>query len=260
MKRETNTLARAVPAAPHGSFSALAADGILLVDKPSGMTSHDVVDRIRRRFRFDKVGHAGTLDPQATGLLILMIGRGTKLANQLLAGDKVYVGAMRLGIKTDTQDADGKDVGEFDCSFVTRARLEEEIKRLTGDIMQVPPMVSAAKKNGVPLYKLARQGKTVERQPKLVRIHEFKLCEFNPPMASFRIHSSKGVYVRTLCADIGEALGCGAHLAQLRRESSGVFSLCDAMPLDALLALDRNGLLERMIPMTRVMQCCGIPS
>lgn len=245
----TNTLPR-----PGGYFSLPQADGLLLVDKPSRLTSHDVVDRIRRQFRFEKVGHAGTLDPQATGLLILMIGRATRLANALLAGDKNYEGTMRLGITTDSQDADGRVISEADYSHVTREQLEAASRKMTGDLMQTPPMVSAAKKNGVPLYKLARQGKTVERAPKLVHVYRFDLRDFTPPRATFFLHCSKGFYVRTLCADLGAALGCGAHLEQLRRTQVGEFNLSQATPLADLLQMDRNQILEKLIPLTRVNQ------
>lgn len=224
-------------------------DGILLVDKPSGLTSHDVVDRIRRQFRFDKVGHAGTLDPQATGLLVIMIGRGTKMAEFLLAGDKTYDGTLRLGVATDTQDAEGTPIREADYQQVTREQLLNEIQLRTGDILQTPPMVSAAKRNGIPLYKLARKGQTVERQPKLIHIYEFRLLAFDPPRATFHLRCSKGVYVRTLCADIGDALGCGAHLEHLRRMHSGDFSIENATPLAALLQLDRARLADLMIPL-----------
>jgi tRNA pseudouridine55 synthase len=227
-------------------------DGIILVDKPSGLTSHDVVDRIRRHFRFEKVGHAGTLDPQATGLLVIMIGRGTKLADLLLAGDKTYDGAMHLGVATDTQDADGAPIRESDYRQVTREQVLAQMQRLTGDIFQTPPMVSAMKVKGVPLYKLARKGQTVERRPKLIHVYEFKLMEFAPPNVSFHLRCSKGVYVRTLCADIGEALGCGAHLAQLRRAQSGDFNVADAIPLDDLLKLDQAQFAGRLIPLHRV--------
>lgn len=240
------------PSPASNYFGLAQADGLLLVNKPARMTSHDVVDRIRRQFHFEKVGHAGTLDPQATGLLILMIGRATKLANTLLAGDKTYEGVMRLGIATDTQDADGRIISEADYSHVTRERMETEIRKLTGDCMQTPPMVSAAKKNGVPLYKLARQGKTVERAPKLVHIYEFVLLDFTPPRATFFLRCSKGFYVRTLCADLGVTFGCGAHLEKLCRTQIGPFSLKQAVSLDELLRLDRNQLMEKIIPLTRV--------
>ena len=228
-------------------------DGIILVDKPSGPTSHDVVDKIRRHFALAKVGHAGTLDPQATGLLIIMVGRGTKMADSLMAGDKVYEGVMRLGIATDTQDAMGKAVGGKDPGGITAAMLEAEMKKLTGDILQTPPMVSAAKVSGVPLYKLARQGKVIERRPKLVRIYEFSLRSFDLPRASFYLRCSKGVYARTLCADIGEALGCGAHLESLNRLQSGSFSLRDACSLERLLGMDRRALAEAVIPLNKLV-------
>lgn len=228
-------------------------DGVLLVDKPAGPTSHDIVDKIRRHFRLAKVGHAGTLDPQATGMLVIMIGRATKLASRLMAADKIYEGTIRLGIATDTQDADGKIVREADPGGITEEMLLAEMKKLTGDILQTPPMVSAAKKDGVPLYKLARQGKTVERNPKLVRIHEFTLRSFNPPRAEFFLHCSKGVYARTLCADIGEALKCGAHLASLRRKANGAFDIQHAYSMERLMAMDRRQLAQIMIPMNKVI-------
>lgn len=228
-------------------------DGILLVDKPSGPTSHDIVDCIRRHFRLNKVGHAGTLDPQATGLLIIMLGRATKLADRLMAGDKVYEGAIRLGIATDTQDGKGKVISEADPGQVTAALLEAEMKKLTGDILQVPPMVSAAKKDGVPLYKLARQGKVVARRPKLVRIYEFSLRSFNLPRAAFFLRCSKGVYARTLCADIGAALQCGAHLESLRRLKNGVFRIEDALTLEKIMPADRLQLAQLMIPLHKVI-------
>lgn len=228
-------------------------DGILLVDKPSGPTSHDIVDGIRRRFRLNKVGHAGTLDPQATGLLIIMIGRGTKLANHLMAGDKTYEGTICLGIATDTQDAKGKILSTADPGHITAGLLAAEMKKLTGDIMQIPPMVSAAKKDGVPLYKLARQGKVVERKPKLVRVYEFSLRSFNLPRANFSLHCSKGVYARTLCADIGDALECGAHLEGLRRLKSGNFSVENSHPFEKIMAVDRQQLAQMMIPLHKII-------
>ncbi len=232
-------------------------NGILLVDKPSGPTSHDIVDEIRRHFRFKKVGHAGTLDPQATGLLTIMIGRGTKLANVLMTSDKIYEGTLRLGITTNTQDAAGTILHEADFSHVTRDAFEMEMKKWRGDIFQTPPMVSAVKKNGVPLYKLARKGITVERKPKLIHIYEFKLLDFTLPRASFYFHCSKGVYVRTLCADIGEALGCGAHLESLRRTRGGDFSVQNATTIDEILRLDLQQLYNIFIPLHRINLTSG---
>jgi tRNA pseudouridine55 synthase len=223
------------------------------VDKPEGLTSHDVVHRIRRQFQFRKVGHGGTLDPMATGLLVILLGRGTKISGQVMGADKVYEGVLRLGVSTDSHDRDGAVVAERDPSGVTRAQLEEEAKKWVGDIRQTPPMVSAIKKNGVPLYKLARKGQTVEREPRLLHIYEFTLLEFSPPLASFRMRCTKGTYVRTMCADIGAALGCGAHLHALRRTRSGRLDVKDARPLDELLAMSREQLCGVIRPMSEVL-------
>jgi len=227
-------------------------DGILLVNKQSGPTSHDVVSRIRKRFSFKKVGHGGTLDPQATGLLVILIGRGTKLSSLFIGSDKTYEGTMRLGISTDTHDAQGNVLRESDCSFVTREQLEAEMKKLTGDILQTPPMVSAVKIDGVPLYKRARKGQIVERKPRLIHIYEFRLIDFSLPVATFRIKCTKGTYVRTLCADIGEALGCGAHLEQLCRTRSGDFELENALRMEEILSLDRDELISKIIPLYKI--------
>jgi len=226
-------------------------DGILLVDKPGGPTSHDVVDIIRRQFRLRKVGHGGTLDPQATGLLVILIGKGTKLSNAFMGSDKIYEGTLRLGIATDSQDAQGKILKEGDYSAVTREQVEAEMKKFTGDILQTPPMVSAVKVDGVPLYKHARKGHTVEREAKLIHIYEFTLLTFTPPQATFVLRCTKGTYVRTLCADIGEHLGCGAHLEQLRRTQSGELKIADAMPLDQVVKLTLEELCGKMIPVSR---------
>jgi len=228
-------------------------DGLLLVDKPEGLTSHDVVDRIRRRFRFRKVGHGGTLDPMATGLLVLLIGRGTRLSERIMSSDKVYEGAMRLGARTDTEDVDGRIVAEADPSGVTEEALRAAMARREGDQLQTPPMVSAVKKDGVPLYKLARRGQTVERAARLIHVYEFTLLGFEPPRARFRLACTKGTYVRTLCADIGEELGCGAFLESLRRTAAGVFRVADAHPLSALLELELPDLLDRVIPAHRIV-------
>lgn len=227
-------------------------DGLLLVDKPSGMTSHDVVDRIRRQFRFGKVGHGGTLDPMATGLLVILIGRGTKVSERVMASDKIYEGLLHLGVTTDTEDVDGRVLEEKDASAVTREALEAAIARRRGDQMQTPPMVSAIKKDGVPLYKMARQGKTVEREARLIHVYHFDLLDFTPPLARFRLRCTKGTYVRTLAADIGRELGCGAFLENLRRTSTGGFRIEEAQPLDALTALDRAGLEKHILPLVSI--------
>ena len=226
-------------------------DGILLVDKPGGPTSHDIVDDIRRNFRLSKVGHGGTLDPQATGLLIILIGKGTKLSNEFMGSDKTYEGTMRLGISTDSQDAQGKVLKEADFNSVTREQVEAEMRKFIGDILQTPPMVSAVKVGGIPLYKRARKGQTIEREPRLIHIYEFKLVEFNPPHVTFVMRCTKGTYVRTLCADIGDHLGCGAHLEQLRRTQSGNLKIEDAIPLDQALKLTLGELCMKMIPVSR---------
>ena len=150
-------------------------DGILIVDKPAGPTSHDVVDCIRRRFALKKVGHGGTLDPAATGLLIILLGRGTRLSERFMSSDKTYEGTLRLGMSTDTQDAEGRPIREADPSGITQDQLLAEMGRFKGDLYQTPPMVSAIKQGGVPLYKLARKGQEVERQPRLIHIYEFRL-------------------------------------------------------------------------------------
>jgi len=232
-------------------------DGVLLVDKPSGLTSHDVVDRIRRRFGFKKVGHCGTLDPIATGLLVIVLERATKLQSHLMAVDKAYEGIMRLGVSTDSQDADGKVIAEKPVPQLTPADLEQVFTRFRGDIQQVPPMISAIKYKGQPLYKLARKGRTIEREPRAIHIYDLRLLTLDPPNAGFRVQCTKGTYVRTLCSDIGDALGCGAHLAELRRTRSGQFDLKDAQPLDTLLNLTREQLQAFIIPMLKLLRLPG---
>lgn len=224
-------------------------DGAVLVDKPAGPTSHDVVDAIRRQFRLKKVGHAGTLDPNATGLLVLLLGRGTKLSERLMGTDKVYEGTIRFGESTDSYDTDGKTTNTRPVPELTVNQLNEAAVAFTGDIQQIPPMVSAIKKDGVPLYKLARKGIEVERAPRLIHIYQFKFEDYAAPDASFRVKCTKGTYVRSLAHDLGEKLGCGAHLKDLRRTVSGQLSVADAVPFDDLLRYDDDRLLGRIIPM-----------
>jgi len=223
-------------------------DGLLLLDKPVGLTSHDVVARIRRAFRIEKVGHGGTLDPNATGLLVILLGKGTSLSNEVMGGDKRYQGEMLLGTETDSQDIEGQVLSTLPCDLVTAARLQECMDGLVGDSYQIPPMVSATKKDGVPLYKLARKGQTVEREPRLIHVYRFRLLDFDLPRATFDVACGKGTYVRTLCHDIGRKLGCGACLNALRRTASGRMDVADALPLDQILALDRDALAARVIP------------
>lgn len=235
----------------HSSLSLGPLDGLLLVDKPSGPTSHDIVAKIRYQFRIPKVGHGGTLDPMATGLLVILLGKGTKISERVMGHDKTYEGVFRLGIETDSQDADGKIVAEHDPAGVTAEQVAEQLRTRLGDQMQMPPMVSAIKIKGVPLYKLARKGQTVERPPKLVHLYRFDLLDFTPPDVRFIVECTKGTYVRTLAHDIGQALGVGAHLTQLRRTHIGRLDIANAATFDELLALP--ALDGRVIPLAAAL-------
>jgi tRNA pseudouridine55 synthase len=229
------------------------ADGVLLIDKPTGCTSHDVVDYVRNRFRFKKVGHCGTLDPLATGLLMLVIGKATKIQDLLMAEDKEYAGTMKLGEVTASQDADGKILDTKPVPDLSREQLEAAFQKYVGDFYQIPPMVSALKQQGVPLYKLARAGKTVAREPRLVHISSYVIDEIALPLVKFRIQCSKGFYVRTYCHDIGQDLGCGAHLVQLSRLKSGNFSLQRALSWETLQKIpDANALLPSLLTLPEV--------
>jgi len=231
-------------------FSAL--DGAILIDKPAGPTSHDVVDAIRRKFGIKKVGHCGTLDPNATGLLIIVLGRGTKLSERLMGDDKVYEGTIKFGEATDSYDSDGELTGSMPVMPMTLEQLNEEAATFIGDIMQVPPMVSAIKKGGVPLYKLARKGVEVEREPRLIHIYNFRFTEYNEPLGIFRVACTKGTYVRSLAHDLGQKLGCGAHLTTLRRSASGKFDVTDALPLDTVLQFSEAQFEKKVIPFLKL--------
>jgi len=228
-------------------------NGVLLVDKPSGCTSHDVVHKIRKTFKIMKVGHGGTLDPNATGLLIILLGKGTKLSDQIMGGDKVYSGVMRLGRVTDSQDCDGEILEEKPFEQITQEQVAAEMAKLEGDIYQIPPMVSAIKQNGVPLYKLARKGQEVERKPRLIHIYRYQLTAWTPPLIPFIVESTKGTYVRTLAHDVGQALGCGASLEALRRLKSSAYDVQDALPFDQILALTPEQLAARVVPLARLL-------
>ncbi len=227
-------------------------DGALLIDKPAGPTSHDVVDEIRRQFRIKKVGHCGTLDPNATGLLIIVLGRGTKLSERLMSDDKVYEGTMKFGEATDSYDCDGEITETKPVPPLTLEQLNEAAIPFIGDIMQMPPMVSAIKKNGVPLYKLARKGIEVEREARLIHIYNFRFTEYTEPHGTFRLACTKGTYVRSVAHELGQKLGCGAHLATLRRVVSGKFDVADALPLDTILGLSQAELEKRVIPFLKL--------
>ena len=227
-------------------------DGAILVDKPSGPTSHDVVDAIRRRFGIKKVGHCGTLDPNATGLLIIVLGRGTKLSERLMGDDKVYEGTLKFGEATDSYDSDGEITSTGAVPSLTLEQLNEAAAAFVGDQMQMPPMVSAIKKDGVPLYKLARKGIEVAREPRLIHIYNFRFTNYEPPLGQFKVACTKGTYVRSMAHDLGQKLGCGAHLAALRRSVSGKFDVAEATKLDDLLNLTTAELEKRVIPFLKL--------
>jgi tRNA pseudouridine55 synthase len=229
-----------------------ALDGALLVDKPATWTSHDVVAKIRNHFRIGKVGHCGTLDPMATGLLILVTGKATKYSERFMASDKVYEGALRLGETTDSYDADGELVASLPVPPLSLDDLNGAAAALTGDLMQTPPMVSAVKIGGTPLYKLARQGREVPREPRLVHVYTFRFDEYEEPFAYFRVSCTKGTYVRSLAHDLGAKLGCGAHLTRLRRVTSGRFDVSESAPLAKILQWDKAELERHVIPFLRL--------
>lgn len=208
-------------------------DGILVIDKPAGMTSHDVVDRVRRVLGTRKVGHAGTLDPDATGLLVIGVGRATRLLAYAQQTPKRYRAVARFGITTTTQDASGEVTTERSAE-VTAADIDNILEVFTGEIKQVPPMVSSVKVGGERLYKKARRGEEIERVPRAVTVYALNMLEFDPvgPTATLDVTCSAGTYVRTLVHDIGESLGCGAHLAALRRVENAGFATADAIALD----------------------------
>jgi tRNA pseudouridine55 synthase len=231
--------------------SASTIDGVLLIDKAPGMTSHDVVAITRRVLNTRKVGHCGTLDPLATGLLIITIGRGTKIQDLLMSEDKEYVGTIRLGQTTGSQDADGQIMEEKPVPALTRGEIQ-------GDFYQTPPMVSAIKKDGVPLYKLARQGKTIEREPRLVHVYGHEIIKVEPPEIEFRVVCSKGFYVRTYAHDIGQILGCGGHLKALRRTASGKFRADGVLTVEELRTLPLEQVMARVMSLPEVSRLRGV--
>lgn len=216
----------------------LSAAGVVVVDKPAGMTSHDVVARLRRIFGTRKVGHAGTLDPMATGVLVAGIERGTKLLAHLVADDKVYTATIRLGAATSTDDAEGDVLSQADASHITDADIMAQVRALTGEIMQVPAKVSAIKIGGKRAHELVREGKQVEIPPRSVTVFSFDVSDIRRegPYVDVdaRVHCSSGTYIRSLARDMGDALGVGGHLTALRRETSGPFTLAHARTLDKL--------------------------
>lgn len=231
-------------------FTAL--DGAILIDKPAGPTSHDVVDAIRRQFAIKKVGHCGTLDPGATGLLIIVLGRGTKLSEKLMSDDKVYEGSIKFGETTTSYDAAGELVASLPVPALSLDELNQAGAEFVGDLMQIPPMVSAVKKDGVPLYKLARKGVEVEREPRLIHIYRFRFSSYQEPVGWFQLACTKGTYARSLAHDLGQKLGCGAHLASLRRVRSGKFDVEDSTEFEEVLQLNSRELEKLIIPFLKL--------
>ena len=226
--------------------------GVLLIDKAPGMTSHDVVAIARRQLNMKKIGHCGTLDPMATGLLMLVINRATKIQDLLMSEDKTYAGTMTFGATTTTQDKEGEIVEEKEVPDLSQEEIIDAFEKLTGDFEQIPPMVSAIKKDGVPLYKLARKGKVVERKPRAVSVKGYEVTRVDLPEIDFVVDCSKGFYVRTYAHDIGESLGCGAHLSSLRRTRSGKFTLERAVPVSVLKEASREDLVNSFVSLAEI--------
>ncbi|MDZ4404035.1 tRNA pseudouridine(55) synthase TruB [Prosthecobacter sp.] len=234
--------------------------GVLLVDKGQDMTSHDVVAVARRCLNMKKIGHCGTLDPMATGMLILVLGNGTRLSDLLMSEDKEYVGTITLGKTTNSQDAEGEAVEEKPVpADLTLEQVKAVFDTLKGDFYQMPPMVSAIKIGGVPLYKLARKGQEVVREPRFVHVYDYEITRFESPQIDFRIVCSKGFYVRTYAHDIGQKLGCGAHLSALRRTRSGHFKLLPGkhVTFDMLKEGKRDEALAAMLSLYDVSKLRG---
>lgn len=223
-------------------------EGVLLIDKPQGLTSHDVVDRVRRKLKIKRVGHAGTLDPGATGLLIILVGKATKLSQYLMSLSKVYEGTVVLGKETDSQDSDGEVVAEKPVPELTEEDVLKYMAQFKGDQYQTPPMYSAKKINGVPLYKMARKGKEVEREPRFIRISSFEMDRWESPLIEFTIACSKGTYVRTVAHDLGQVIGCGAHLTDLRRTEIERFVIEDSITLDEFEEMSISEIQKELIP------------
>ena len=210
----------------------LSPDGILVLDKPAGISSMEAVRRIKRASGIRRVGHGGTLDPMATGVIPICLGRATRLMEYMLDSSKEYIGEVRLGISTDSYDAEGEITGRSDPSGVEREDIEDVLNRFLGQIEQVPPMFSALKRKGKRLYELARQGIEVEREPRSMTVHSIRLADWNPPVATVHIECSRGFYMRSLAHDIGVQLGCGAHLESLTRLRTGRFRIADAVSIE----------------------------
>ena len=228
-------------------------EGILLVDKPRDHTSHDVVARLRGKLKMKRIGHAGTLDPMATGLLIILVGKATSVSQYLISLDKEYEGTVEFGKVTDTQDAEGEVMETRPVPPLTETEVRTVMQTYLGDQYQTPPMFSAIKVDGVPLYKRARKGEEVEREPRFIRVASYELTRFALPQLDFRLRCSKGTYVRTLAHDLGLKLGCGAHLSALRRTATDKFRIDAALPLEELEKLPVADIEKRLLPVYAVV-------
>lgn len=229
-------------------------DGILLLDKPPGITSNAALARAKRVLGIKKAGHTGTLDPMASGLLALCFGQATKVAGFLLDADKTYEAEVRLGVTTDSEDAEGEVLERKPVPALDDERIEAVLDTFRGPIEQIPPMHSALKHKGQRLYELARRGETVERPPRSVVLHELELIDRDDESLRLKVSCSKGTYIRSLARDIGEALGCGAHLSELRRTASAPFDIRDAVELEALESLTRDQALALLTPPDRALE------
>ncbi|OED34536.1 tRNA pseudouridine(55) synthase TruB [PVC group bacterium (ex Bugula neritina AB1)] len=229
----------------------MSTSGFLIVDKPQNLSSHDVVQKVRKLFPDQKVGHGGTLDPLATGVLVLGIGKGTKHLQKCLNDDKEYYAECSLGVTTDTQDSTGKILKNVNDFHVSKEDVERNLTDFQGDIYQMPPMFSAKKVKGKRLYELARKGVEVEREKRKIHIYELTLIFFDGEKIAMNIRCSKGTYVRTLCHDLGEKIGVGAHMSSLKRTRSGSFSLDEAFDLDHLQSLSLEQRSQSLIPVDK---------
>ena len=228
-------------------------EGLLLVDKPQEFTSHDVVACLRRKFQMRRIGHAGTLDPMATGLLLCLIGKATKASQYLISLAKEYEGTVTFGEETNSQDADGEVMSRQEVPDLGEEEIDAYLKGFRGDQYQTPPMHSAIKVDGVPLYKRARKGQEIKREPRFIHVFSFQRLKWQKPLLEFRVKCSKGTYVRTLAHDLGQRVGCGAHLSALRRTAIDSLRIEEALPLRELEALPRTELLSRLLPVAEYM-------
>jgi tRNA pseudouridine55 synthase len=228
-------------------------DGVLLVDKPTDHTSHDVIARLRGKLKMKRIGHAGTLDPMATGVLVVLVGKATRASQYLMSLDKEYAGTIKLGQVTNTQDAEGEVLETRPVPVLTEAEVKAAAQSFVGDQYQMPPMYSAIKIDGVPLYKSARKGEEIEREPRFVRVSSFEITRFASPEIDFLLRCTKGTYVRTIAHDLGAKLGCGGHLSALRRTATGKFGVAQCLTLDQIQAMTLPEIEKRLLPVYEVV-------